>query len=42
MQATPDKIWGKATGAVVSDNQRGAADADSSTALIGASIVIHK
>ena len=37
------KIWDRATGAVVYDNQRGAAeDAEATTALEGGSIVIHR
>jgi hypothetical protein len=37
------KVWEKATGTVVYDNQRGATDdSDASTALGGGSIVIHK
>ena len=37
------KIWDKATGQVVYDNQMGAADdADATTAIAGGSIVIHK
>jgi len=37
------KIWDKATGAIVYDNQMGAADdANPTTAIQGGSIVIHK
>lgn len=37
------RIWDKATGAMVYDNEMGAGDtADPSTAIAGGSIVIHK
>ena len=35
------KIWDKASGSVVYDNQLGAADTSDPTTVIGGSIVIH-